>query len=63
MTTRRSPCSSTCLPSSAQLVAAHVIDDRPYDELAGELDTSEAVVRQRVSRGLATLRRLKGTRR
>ena len=50
-------------PEQRALVAAHVIDDRPYDELAGELDTSEAVVRQRVSRGLATLRRLKGTRR
>jgi RNA polymerase sigma-70 factor (ECF subfamily) len=50
-------------PEQRAVVAAHVIDDRPYDELAGELDTSEAVVRQRVSRGLATLRRLKGTRR
>ena len=39
-----------------------MIDERPYDELAGELDTSEAALRQRVSRSLATLRRRKGTR-
>ena len=38
-------------------VAAHVVDGRGYPELAGELRTSEAAVRQRVSRGLATLRR------
>ena len=40
-----------------RLVAAHVIDERPYGELAGELHTSEAALRQRMSRGLATLRR------
>lgn len=46
------------LPSDQRAaIAAHVIDDRGYPELAGELQTSEAVVRQRVSRGLATLRR------
>ena len=38
-------------------VAAHVVDERGYAELADSLHTSEAVVRQRVSRGLATLRR------
>jgi len=38
-------------------VRAHVIDERPYGEIAGELHTSEAVVRKRVSRGLATARR------
>ena len=38
-------------------VRAHVIDERPYGEVAGELHTSEAVVRKRVSRGLATARR------
>jgi RNA polymerase sigma factor (sigma-70 family) len=48
-------------PEQRRLVAAHVIDERPYGELAGELHTSEAVVRQRMSRGLATLR--KGLRR
>ena len=44
-------------PAQRRLVAAHVIDERPYGELAGELHTSEAAVRQRMSRGLATLRR------
>jgi RNA polymerase sigma-70 factor (ECF subfamily) len=38
-------------------ITAHVIDERPYGEIAGELHTSEAVVRKRVSRGLATMRR------
>ena len=38
-------------------VRAHVLDERPYGEIAGELHTSEAVVRKRVSRGLATARR------
>jgi RNA polymerase sigma factor (sigma-70 family) len=41
-------------------VVAHVVDDRGYPELAGELHTSEAAVRQRVSRGLATIRRRLG---
>jgi RNA polymerase sigma-70 factor (ECF subfamily) len=41
----------------AVAVRAHVIDERPYGEIAGELHTSEAVVRKRVSRGLATARR------
>ena len=41
-------------------VRAHVIDERPYGEIAGELHTSEAVVRKRVSRGLATARRRMG---
>ncbi len=40
-----------------EAVAAHVLHDRGYRELATALNTSEAVVRQRVSRGLATLRR------
>ena len=44
-------------PEQRRVVAAHVIDERPYGELSGELHTSEAAVRQRVSRGLATLRR------
>ena len=44
-------------PEQRRLVAAHVIDERPYGELAGELHTTETALRQRVSRGLATLRR------
>lgn len=38
------------------LVAARVIDERAYDELAREHGIAEATVRKRVSRGLATLR-------
>jgi RNA polymerase sigma factor (sigma-70 family) len=41
----------------AEAIRAHVIDERSYGEIAGELATSEAVVRKRVSRGLATARR------
>src|SRR5262245_55267590 len=41
-------------------VAAHVLDERGYSEIADELHTSEAAVRQRVSRGLGTLRRRLG---
>jgi DNA-directed RNA polymerase specialized sigma24 family protein len=37
-------------------VTARVVQERPYDELAGEEGLSETVVRKRVSRGLATLR-------
>lgn len=44
-------------PEQRGLVRAHVIDERPYGELAAEHHTSEAAIRQRMSRGLATLRR------
>jgi RNA polymerase sigma-70 factor (ECF subfamily) len=37
-------------------LVSHVIDERPYREIAAELRCSESVVRQRVSRGLKTLR-------
>lgn len=37
-------------------VRARVIEERDYAEIAAELACSEAVVRQRVSRGLRTLR-------
>lgn len=37
-------------------IDAHVLDDRDYAEIATELRCSEEVVRQRVSRGLRTLR-------
>src|SRR5918999_2142459 len=41
------------LPSEQrEAIAAHVIDERDYAELASELQVSEAAVRQRVSRGL-----------
>jgi DNA-directed RNA polymerase specialized sigma24 family protein len=38
-------------------VAGHVVNGRGYPELASELQTPEATIRQRVSRGLAALRR------
>jgi RNA polymerase sigma-70 factor (ECF subfamily) len=37
-------------------VGARVLDERSYEEIAGELRCSQAVVRKRVSRGLARLR-------
>ncbi len=57
----------SALPSVEQLLAglsgdeaaavrARVVDEQTYDEIATELQCSPAVVRQRVSRGLARLR-------
>jgi RNA polymerase sigma-70 factor (ECF subfamily) len=43
-----------------EAVAAHVLDGRDYADLAASLHVSEAAVRQRVSRGLAHLRRRQG---
>jgi RNA polymerase sigma factor (sigma-70 family) len=37
-------------------VVARVVDERSYDEIATEMRCSQAVIRQRVSRGLRTLR-------
>ena len=50
-------------PDQRAAVRAHVIDERAYGEIAGELNTSEAVVRKRVSRGLAAMRIRMGVRR
>jgi RNA polymerase sigma factor (sigma-70 family) len=50
-------------PDQRAAVSAHVIDERGYGEIAGELGTSEAVVRKRVSRGLAAMRQRMGARR
>jgi RNA polymerase sigma factor (sigma-70 family) len=52
------------LPHDQQhAIQARVLQDLDYAEIAGELRCSEAVVRQRVSRGLRTLRaRLAGER-
>lgn len=41
----------------AEAIRARVLDDREYGEIAQELETSELVIRKRVSRGLASLRR------
>ena len=40
-----------------EAVRERVLAERSYGEIAGELRTSELVVRKRVSRGLATLRK------
>ena len=42
------------------VITARVLDDRPYEEIAQELELSEQVVRKRVSRGLARLRAAMG---
>lgn len=39
-----------------EAVRAHVLEERSYTEIAGELNCSEMVVRKRVSRGLSRLR-------
>jgi RNA polymerase sigma factor (sigma-70 family) len=43
-------------PEQRAAVEARVVQERGYGEIADALDCSEAVVRQRVSRGLRTLR-------
>ncbi len=40
-----------------QAIRARVLEERDYEEIAGALDCSQAVVRQRVSRALRSLRR------
>ena len=47
-------------PTQREAVEAHVIEERGYDDIAVELHTSEAVVRKRVSRGLAMARKRMG---
>jgi RNA polymerase sigma factor (sigma-70 family) len=44
-------------PEQQEAVRAHIVDDESYDDVAARLRTSPAVVRKRVSRGLAVLRR------
>lgn len=43
-------------------IFARVVEERPYGEIASSLQTSEMVVRQRVTRGLRTLRERLGER-
>lgn len=47
-------------PQQRDAVRAHVIDEQPYGEIARLQGTSEAVVRKRVSRGLAAVRKRMG---
>ena len=49
-------------PDQRDAVTAHVLRDEGYPALAAAQHTSEAAVRQRVSRGLGTLRRRIGGR-
>ena len=44
-------------PEQAEAVRARIVDEREYEEIARALETSEAVVRKRVSRGLGALRK------
>lgn len=43
-------------PEQHAAVRSRVLDELEYSEIAGDLKCSQAVVRQRVSRGLSTLR-------
>lgn len=43
-------------PEQHEAVRSHVVEERQYGEIATELECSQAVIRQRVSRGLRTLR-------
>jgi len=44
-------------PDQREAVRAHIVEDEAYVDVAARLRTSPAVVRKRVSRGLAVLRR------
>jgi RNA polymerase sigma factor (sigma-70 family) len=50
-------------PDQRDAVRAHVLEGRGYREIAASLHTSETVVRKRVSRGLAAVRKRMGQRR
>ena len=47
-------------PDQRDAIRAHIVRGRSYEDIAASLDTSEAVVRKRVSRGLAAVRRRMG---
>lgn len=44
-------------PAEREAVLARIVEERDYDEIADATDATPAAVRQRVSRGLARLRR------
>jgi RNA polymerase sigma factor (sigma-70 family) len=50
-------------PDQRDAVRARVVEDRSYADIAASQHVSEAVVRKRVSRGLATVRERMGIRR
>jgi RNA polymerase sigma-70 factor (ECF subfamily) len=43
-------------PEMREAIVARVVEERDYDEIAGELGSSQMVIRKRVSRGLSRLR-------
>ncbi len=43
-------------PDQREAVLARIVDERSYPDIAADLQTSQSVIRQRVSRGLAALR-------
>lgn len=43
-------------PEQRKAIVARIVEERSYEEIAGDLRCSQSVVRQRVSRGLKTLR-------
>lgn len=43
-------------PGQVEAIRAHVLDEQEYGEIARRLECSPSVVRQRVSRGLRTMR-------
>jgi RNA polymerase sigma factor (sigma-70 family) len=49
-------------PQQRDAIRARVIDERPYGEIARSQGISDAVVRKRVSRGLAAVRQRMGPR-
>jgi RNA polymerase sigma factor (sigma-70 family) len=49
-------------PAQRDAVHQHVVEERGYAEIARAAETSETVVRKRVSRGLAVVRKRMGTR-
>jgi DNA-directed RNA polymerase specialized sigma24 family protein len=49
-------------PDQRDAVVAHVVHEHSYEQIAGALGMSQAVVRKRVSRGLQTVRQRMGGR-
>jgi RNA polymerase sigma-70 factor (ECF subfamily) len=49
-------------PDQRDAVRRHVLEDRSYADIAASLDTTETVVRKRVSRGLTAIRERMGLR-
>lgn len=47
-------------PDQRDAIKAHIVRGRTYEDIAASLNTSEAVVRKRVSRGLAAVRKRMG---